>query len=218
MDVLEEEIVVTRYLEGGAIERRLASPDDVAALFASATAGKVAWWQTGGGVAAVGLDADGCQRWLVLRPPAKAAIRVRIGNAVRRATVHCPALLGELVGRPGDRGVDWQRVNRVFAVGDGPLTPASSLHAPPFANVRNGGRTSMCNVEMKLTAGQQPAEAFDNAFFGSEFTGAGLDYCLSPAGKKRFRNAWDMYARGGGRIRLAWLKKEGTYGEAFGIR
>lgn len=220
IDVFEEDVVISRYLERGGVERRLASCGDVAAMMSAAAASEVAWWPSGQHVLAVGLDADGGQRWLVLRPAGRTSIRLQVSGKTRRATFWCPALVAEITGRMGAGGrIQWNRVARVYACDGSGLASASPLHAAPFANV-HGGRASMCNVDMKKTAGQSPLEAFENAFLGSAFTSVGLDGCLSPDGQRKFRNAWDLYVRAprrGGlpRVDLAWLKKEGTYGSLF---
>lgn len=221
VDVFEQDIVISRF-DGNSVERRMATPGDVAALFAATSAGRVAWWPSSPNVLAVGLDADGDQRWLVHRKAGPATIVILFGSKRRRCTVAMPALLSELSGTYQGRKTVWKAVRRVYAVGGAAgaaITASTPLYACPTPNVHAKGRASMCSVRMDRVSGT-PLEAFEMAFFGSAFTEAGLGECLSDAGRKLFRSSWHMLSSCGRAKRpidLGWLRREGTCGDLFDL-
>lgn len=227
LDVYEADVVLGVPDTLGGIQRRLVSLADVAGVLVAgrqAEEQQTRWYGVAAGVVAVGLSADGGQRWLVVREPGPAEIRVEVAGKRETLAVNLPALLGELDGRRDEKGQAWLGVSRVLAFGAtaGGLKAATKLHACPLPNCYADGRVCMGNVEQKLFRNLAPAAFFERAFLGSVFTDHAIAAPLAGEGDKRkYANviqalrALGKDKRGPRRMPLAMLKEVGTYAAIY---
>jgi len=204
---------VSRYA-GKAISRRLASPSDIVQIFGDICQKTVQWLPLSQGVVAVGTDADGHKRYLVVRPAKRTRIRCEVGKRVLRMTVAMPNLLAELVA--GKKG--WRSIAAVYAFSGkaSGLKDSTSLYVAPLPNIYKNGSVCMGSVDIKRWAKLPASKAFEEAFIKTPFTDHLLTEPLAKMGKKaKWRNILHALQETKGKVPLRELVKVKAYGEIF---
>ena len=204
---------MSRYADE-TISRRLARPSDIVQIFGDICQKTVQWLPLSPNVVAVGTDADGCRRYLVVRPAKRTRIRCEVGQRVFRMTVMMPNLLAELVA--GKKG--WRSIAAVYAFSGkaSGLKNSTSLYVAPLPNMNSTGSVCMGSVQIKRWAKLPAGKAFEEAFIKTPFTDHVLTAPLARTGKKaKWRNILHALRETKGRVPLRELVKVKTYGEIF---
>jgi hypothetical protein len=221
VDAYEDDAVLSLPDPAGRPQRRLVELADVVAALRGANRDgepKVRWFGLQAGVAAVGIAADGGQRWLVVRPAGPAEIQLDVGGKRQRMQLRLPALLGELEGRQDEKGQAWLGIGRVMCFQEkaGQLKPSTMLRACPLPNCYEDGRVCMGSVDQKLFRNLPPSAFFERAFIGSVFTDHAIAAPLAGAAEKRkYANIIQALRATGGRVPMKMLKEVGSYAKIY---
>lgn len=212
IDIFESEIVATSYTANGkTLGRRLVDISGLIRMLGGLNKG-VRWMSLSAGVVAIGNDANGCGRYLVVRPAKKTVIRCQVGKRFRRYVIWMPNLLAELVMTSGGK---WKQLAAVYAFA-GKLKNETQLYLPPTPNIFEQGSLCMGSVKMESFKGLAAAEAFEKAFIETVFTDHLADSALAETSKKaKYRNIIDAIKKTNGKIPLKLLRKVTTYGKLF---
>ncbi len=212
IDLFAQDMVLTLYAKGE-VTRRFVTAGQLVRLLSEKAKGAGKWWFPSAGVVGVGVDGDGGQRYLLVRPSRRTPIVFEVGRRRRRLIATWPNLLVELQTASGRGKPRWQDVARVLAFA-GRLRSSTVLYAAPFPNCYGEGGVCMGSVSMGRFRGLPAAEAFEKAWFGSTFTDHSLEGPLARPGRP-YRNVVDLIRKTRGKIPLRALKRVGTYGKLY---
>ena len=209
IDILEEDIVATRYSNNGkTMGRRLIDVDELMTLLVGLNKG-VKWLEFSSGVVAIGRDGNGNSRILYVRPAKLTKMIFRTGSRKVTRKIKMPRLLAELTQEPDG---SWVKLNKVFAF-YGKLTDKTVLYIPPLPNMNQNGSVCMGQVNIRKIKAVTAAAVFEEAFIESVST----DHLTSAAlaDGSEFRNILHAIKKTNGNVPMQSLRKVGKYGKIY---
>jgi hypothetical protein len=209
IDIFEEDIIATRYLDKGkTVGRRLIDVDELMTMLVGLNKG-IKWLEFSNGVVAVGRDGNGNSRILYVRPAKLTPMVFQTESRKVKRKISMPRLLAELTQDPSG---SWVKLNKVFAF-TGTLTDATILFVPPLPNMMNNGSVCMGQVNIRKIKAAAAAGVFEEAFIESVST----DHMTSAAlvDGSKYRNILHAIKETNGKVPMQSLRKVGTYGEIY---
>ncbi len=212
IDIFEETMVATRY-DGPLARRRHIDTADLAAMLKDLIKQKVQWLNMDPGVIAVGIDNNGRQRHLLVRPAKRTAMYFYVGSRRRRMLVSLPNILAELVGSFSKGAFRWEKIAKVYAFA-GPakkLSISTQLYLPPLPNIYSNARVCIGEVSVADYGKLPAAKMFEEAFIKSGHTDHLANSALAKTDK--YRNIIDALKKTKGRVPMSQLAKVEKYGK-----